>query len=121
MSPEPTHDATTPASPAPPRRSRRSVYMAGIAAAALATVIVVLGISTRKMADARLREWTETQAIPSVTVVKPDTRGKRTTIELPGRLEAYAQAQMYSRVAGYLKEWKADIGAAVKAGDLLAE
>jgi RND family efflux transporter MFP subunit len=93
----------------------------GIAGVALATVIIVLGISTRKMADARLREWTENQAIPSVSVIKPDTRAKRTTIELPGRLEAYAQAQMYSRVAGYLKEWKADIGASVKAGDLLAE
>src|SRR5204863_3708365 len=49
------------------------------------------------------------------------TRGKRTTVELPGRLEAYSQAQIYSRVAGYLKEWKADIGTPVKAGDLLAE
>ena len=120
MPPEPTHDAAS--SPAvPPKRSRHRPYVVGIAGIALATVIVVLGISTRKMADARLREWTENQAIPSVSVIKPDTRAKRTTIELPGRLEAYAQAQMYSRVAGYLKEWKADIGASVKAGDLLAE
>jgi RND family efflux transporter MFP subunit len=101
--------------------SHRQLQLTGLAAVALAAVIVVLGISTRKMADARLREWTENQAVPVVTVVKPDTRGKRTTVELPGRLEAYSQAQIYSRVAGYLKEWKADIGTPVKAGDLLAE
>jgi RND family efflux transporter MFP subunit len=40
---------------------------------------------------------------------------------LPGRLEAFTQAQIYARVSGYLKDWKADIGAPVKAGDLLAE
>ena len=42
-------------------------------------------------------------------------------LELPGRLEAYSQAQIYARVSGYLKEWKVDIGAPVKAGQLLAE
>ena len=42
-------------------------------------------------------------------------------VDLPGRLEAYSQAQIYARVSGYLKEWKADIGTPVKAGQLLAE
>jgi RND family efflux transporter MFP subunit len=73
------------------------------------------------MADARLRDWTEAQAVPSVAVVLPDTRSNRATVDLPGRLEAYSQAQIYSRVAGYLREWKADIGSPVKAGELLAE
>jgi RND family efflux transporter MFP subunit len=73
------------------------------------------------MADARLSQWTENQAVPTVAVITPDMRGKRTTIDLPGRLEAYSQAQMYARVGGYLKEWHVDIGAPVKAGQLLAE
>ncbi len=51
----------------------------------------------------------------------PDTRGKKTTLDLPGRLEAYSQAQIYARVTGYLKEWRVDIGATVKAGQVLAE
>ena len=59
--------------------------------------------------------------MPIVAVALPDTRGQRTTIDLPGRLEAYSQAQLYARVSGYLKEWKADIGTPVKAGELLAE
>jgi RND family efflux transporter MFP subunit len=48
-------------------------------------------------------------------------KGKKTTFSLPGRLEAYTQAQMYARVSGYVKDWRADIGTHVKTGDLLAE
>jgi RND family efflux transporter MFP subunit len=87
----------------------------------LGVLTVVFGVTTRKMADARLREWTEKQAVPVVAVAIPDTKGNRTSLDIPGRLEAYSQAQIYSRVAGYLKEWKADIGSPVKAGQLLAE
>jgi RND family efflux transporter MFP subunit len=101
--------------------SRRGLRISAIAAVVLAVIIVVNGITTRRMADARLSEWTERQAVPVVAVATPDTRGKRTTIELPGRLEAYSQAQIFARVGGYLKEWKADIGTPVKSGDLLAE
>ena len=100
--------------------SRRGLYIAGISAAIIAVVIVVFGITTRKIADAKLQEWTETQAVPVVAVAPPDTRGKTTTFSLPGRLEAYIQAQLYARVTGYVKEWEADIGAHVKAGQVLA-
>ncbi len=63
----------------------------------------------------------KSQAIPTVAVATPDERGRRSTIDLPGRLEAYSQAQLYARVSGYLKEWKADIGTPVKSGQVLAE
>jgi len=104
-----------------PVLSRRGLRIAGIAVAALAAVIVVVGITTRKMADARLSEWTENQALPVVAVATPDTRGKPTIIDLPGRLEAYSQAQLFARVSGYIKEWKVEIGTSVKTGQLLAE
>jgi RND family efflux transporter MFP subunit len=104
-----------------PQLSRRGLTIAAASVLSIAAVIVVVGIATRKIADAKLREWTETQAVPVVAVVLPDTHGKRTTLDLPGRLEAYTQAQIYARVSGYIKEWKVDIGTPVKAGDLLAE
>src|SRR5581483_9882141 len=100
--------------------SRRGLYIAGVSVTLIAVVIVVFGITTRKVADAKLREWTENQAVPVVAVARPDTHGKMTTLSLPGRLEAYTQAQIYARVTGYVKDWKADIGTPVKAGDLLA-
>jgi RND family efflux transporter MFP subunit len=107
--------------PAAPVVTRRGLRIAAIAALAGAAVIVVTGITTRRMADARLSEWTETQAVPTVAIAIPDSQGKSATIDLPGRLEAYSQAQIYARVSGYLMGWDADIGAPVKAGQLLAE
>ena len=124
MPPDPIPPAPHPeaSQTAPPQVvSRRGLTIATLAALGIASVIVVMGITTRKMADAKLREWTENQAVPVVAVALPDTRGKRTTFELPGRLEAYTQAQIFARVSGYVKEWKVDIGTPVKAGDLLAE
>jgi RND family efflux transporter MFP subunit len=118
MSPE-----AVPTTAQPARRlvSRRSLWIAGFTAAAVAAIIVIMGLATRRMADAKLSEWTENQAVPMVAVAKPDTTGKKASFSLPGRLEGYSQAQIYARVSGYLKEWKVDIGGAVKAGDLLAE
>ena len=124
MPPDPIPPAPHPeaSQTAPPQVvSRRGLTITTLAALGIASVIVVMGITTRKMADAKLREWTENQAVPVVAVALPDTRGKRTTFELPGRLEAYTQAQIFARVSGYVKEWKVDIGTPVKAGDLLAE
>jgi RND family efflux transporter MFP subunit len=107
--------------PKQPVLSRRGLRLASIAATVIAVVVVVTGITTRKKADARLSQWTEDQAVPMVAVATPDTHGKQTTIELPGRLEAFSQAQIFARVSGYIKDWKADIGTPVKAGQLLAE
>jgi RND family efflux transporter MFP subunit len=107
--------------PAPAAVSHRGLWIAAVSTAAIAVVVVIMGVTTRQMADAKLSEWTEVQAVPVVAVATPDTVGKKTTFELPGRLEAYSQAQIYARVSGYVKDWKADIGASVKAGDLLAE
>jgi RND family efflux transporter MFP subunit len=95
--------------------------LAALAIVIVATTVVIVGITTRKIADAHLREWTDKQAVPVVSVIAPDTRSNRSTLDVPGRLEAYSQAQIYSRVSGYIKSWKADIGSPVKAGDLLAE
>jgi RND family efflux transporter MFP subunit len=115
------HNQSKPPEAAPQVLSRRGLGIAAVSLVVLVAAVVVVGLSTRKMADARLNEWTEERATPTVAVARLDSRGRMTSIDLPGRLEAYSQAQLYARVSGYIKEWKADIGARVKAGDLLAE
>lgn len=120
MSPEPVSPEQEEKAP-PAVLTRRKMRFTAFVLVALAAIIVIMGITTRRMADARLNDWTEKQAMPTVAVAVPDERGRRTTIDLPGRLEAYSQAQLYARVSGYLKEWKTDIGTPVKAGQLLAE
>jgi len=122
MSPEPASPAPAPEAPQQPQvLTKRKMRFTALTMVALAAVVVIMGVTTRRMADARLVDWTERQAIPTVAVAVPDERGRRTTLDLPGRLEAYSQAQLYARVPGYLKEWKVDIGTPVKAGQLLAE
>src|SRR5262249_13458144 len=115
----PPEAAETPATP--PFVTKRKLRVTALAGIALGAIVVIMGVTTRRMADARLSEWTERQAIPSVAIAVPDDRSRRSTLDLPGRLEAISQAQLYARVSGYLKEWKADIGTPVKAGQLLAE
>src|SRR5215469_12021643 len=107
--------------PEVPSPSRRRLGLVALAAVLAAAAIVISGIRTRQSASAHLSEWTEKRAVPVVAVTTPDTKVKRATLDLPGRLEAYAQAQLYARVSGYIKEWKVDIGARVAAGQLLAE
>ena len=99
----------------------RGLRLAGIAAAVIAIVIVATGLYSRAAGNARLREWTDAQAIPVVAVATPKAGGNASALELPGRLEAFMRAPIYARVSGYLKSWKFDIGAQVKAGQLLAE
>jgi RND family efflux transporter MFP subunit len=103
---------------APPRRGLR---LTGIVFAIAAIVIVATGLYSRASGNARLREWTDAQAIPIVAVAPPASGANAGALELPGRLEAYSRAPIYARVSGYLKSWKYDIGARVKAGQVLAE
>ena len=84
-------------------------------------LVVVTGIRAREESGAKLREWTDNQAIPTVAVALPDARALNPTIDLPGRLEAYYRAPIFARVSGYLKSWSVDIGAKVKAGQVIAE
>jgi RND family efflux transporter MFP subunit len=92
----------------------------GIIAVIVAAVIVVVGLVTRAHGNARLREWTDAQSVPTVAVAPPTSSGDAGALDLPGRLEAYSRASLYARVPGYLKSWSVDIGSPVKAGQELA-
>jgi membrane fusion protein (multidrug efflux system) len=109
--------------PTEPRQpvSRRKLGLVGVAAVIGAGLIVATGIRAREDSSVKLKEWTDAQAIPTVAVAPPNARALNPTIDLPGRLEAYSRAPIFARVSGYLKSWSADIGAKVKAGDVIAE
>jgi membrane fusion protein (multidrug efflux system) len=104
-----------------PPVSRRKLGIFGVVAVIGAGLIVATGIRAREDSSSRLKEWTNDQAIPSVAVAPPSGRALNPTLELPGRLEAYSRAPILARVSGYLKSWNADIGAKVKAGQVIAE
>ncbi|HEY4834401.1 MAG TPA: efflux RND transporter periplasmic adaptor subunit [Bradyrhizobium sp.] len=101
--------------------SRRRLGIFAVVTAIAAVLVVVTGIRAREDSSTKLREWTDSQAVPTVAVVAPDARVLNATIDLPGRLEAYYRAPIFARVSGYLKSWSVDIGARVKAGQVIAE
>src|ERR1700733_964612 len=104
-----------------PAGSRRKLGILGVVAVAGALTLVVTGIRAREDSGTKLKEWTDDQSVPSVAVMYPSPSVLSATIDLPGRLEAYYRAPIFARVNGYVKSWSADIGARVKAGEVIAE
>jgi RND family efflux transporter MFP subunit len=105
----------------PGRPDLRRLRRFGMAFAFLAIAVVAYGLISRAAQNSRLRDLTQAQAVPTVAVVAPSHVENVAGLDLPGRLQAYITAPIYARVPGYLKIWKHDIGARVKAGDVLAE
>jgi len=102
-----------------PRRSGGTLRI--VIGLSIVVIIVAGGITIRASESRDLKTWTDTQATPSVALISPGPAAQGPVLNLPGRLEAYSRASISARVGGYLKSWKVDIGAPVKAGQLLAE
>src|SRR5215469_8709543 len=98
--------------------SRRWLIAGILAAAAIA--MLVFGIRSRVKAASALGEVAAQMAIPSVSVVVPKKTAPAQEIILPGNIQPFISSPVYARTDGYLKKWYFDIGAHVKAGDLLA-
>jgi len=116
--------ATRPESidPGDHQRSRRPALLLGLA---LVTGVLGLGIysgvRTRNAADAMLKRTTADAAVPVVSVISPTASASTREILLPGTTQAFTDAPIFARTNGYVKRWYFDIGAHVKAGQLLAE
>lgn len=99
--------------------TRRVVITGGlviIAAAATATI----GIANRARTVQDIARWTEDQSVPTVAVVTPTLGRGQDELVLPGNIEAYYTGLIFARASGYVKEWREDIGARVKQGQILA-
>jgi len=101
-------------------RARRRWLFALIAVLAVAGILVS-GIVRRVRARATVSAETATMAVPSVNVVSPQRSAPSHELVLPGNVEPYMTAPIYSRTNGYVKAWYVDIGGRVRKGQLLAE
>ena len=108
--------------PNPNQTSRRLNWRWLIAALLGLVVIWVLasGIRSRVRAATTLERVTAQMAVPSVAVVVPKHTAPAQEIILPGNIQPFITSPIYARTDGYVKKWYFDIGAHVKAGDLLA-
>jgi RND family efflux transporter MFP subunit len=84
-------------------------------------LIVVGGIVPRLNATKALKIETNELATPTVATILPKRGAPQQEIILPGNMQAFIDSAIYARTNGYVKSWTVDIGAHVKAGQLLAE
>jgi RND family efflux transporter MFP subunit len=104
-----------------PRRAGRLIFFLLIAAACLAA-FAVYGVLSRSASTAKLQQQANQAASEqTVSVAKPERLATAVSVELPGQTQAYIQAPVFAQTSGYLKKWYFDIGAQVKAGDVLAD
>jgi RND family efflux transporter MFP subunit len=106
----------------PPVKRRGWHRAAGyVVAGAIAAGALVAGARPWFVADAAdaLPHAVAHDAARHVSVALPE-RQQVGTVSLPATVEPFQSARLYARVAGYVKSWNAELGAAVKAGDVLA-
>jgi RND family efflux transporter MFP subunit len=84
-------------------------------------LIAAWGIADRGHAMTELVRETREQAVSTVVVTTPTRGAASEEVALPGNVQAYTDAAIFARTAGYLKTRLADIGSHVKAGQVLAE
>jgi RND family efflux transporter MFP subunit len=87
----------------------------------IVVAVVISGILPRIHARAALDKETAEMAIPTVSVIHPKLGAPAQEVVLPANVQAYIDSPIYARTNGYLKRWYTDIGARVKAGQLIAE
>ena len=105
---------------APSTKRRPKVIRYLVILVIVLAIVAVTGVLDRNRSDADLAKWTDARAIPSVDLVSPQHATENDNLSLPANVEAFYTAPIHSRVNGYVKMWYFDIGAHVKAGDVLA-
>jgi RND family efflux transporter MFP subunit len=102
----------------PIARKRKKIFSFPAGAVVLIALAAV-GVAVRSLIIQPTEQHSNKAAEMTVTVVHPQ-KASITIPVLPGQTEAYTDAPIYAQTSGYLKKWYFDIGAKVKAGDVLA-
>jgi RND family efflux transporter MFP subunit len=114
-----TQEAQSPSIVGIQRRPRRG-WLTALVIVAVFAGLLISGILQRMHASAVLRTETTDMAVATVSVVSPQRAAPSQEIVLPGNVQPYVTAPIFSRTNGYLQAWYFDIGAHVKKGQLLA-
>jgi RND family efflux transporter MFP subunit len=98
-------------------RVRRYVLIA----LAVALAVAAWGILSRLSARIALERAAAQAGIFTVATTHPSRGPASDLLVLPGSVQAFYEAPIYARTAGYLRVWHTDIGASVRKGQLLAQ
>ncbi|HEX5244978.1 MAG TPA: efflux RND transporter periplasmic adaptor subunit, partial [Tepidisphaeraceae bacterium] len=105
-----------------PRKTGRGALIFAIVVAAALLVAFIVGHRSRAAAELSLANTVAEEAsqpVP-VDVIHVQHAPAAAVLALPGRASAWDETTLYSRVNGYVKDFYKDIGARVKAGEVLA-
>src|SRR5260370_28579204 len=119
MAPEVPQETRGSDTSAAPRRFKLLKLILFLGAISLICVAVVLAL--RSANTKRFQKVPDAAAQVDVQVVFPQKPPASVELQLPGHTYAYYEAPIYAQTSGYLKKWYYDIGAKVKAGDILGE
>ncbi|MEA2764395.1 MAG: hypothetical protein QOK07_799 [Gemmatimonadaceae bacterium] len=110
------------APPVAPMATHR-VLRLGIVAAIVLVGLLVVGILPRRSVQRQLNAQVASAAtaLPVIAVAKAQRPTAPNTVMLPGTMEALHEGAVYARVPGYVRRWYADLGAPVRAGQILAD
>lgn len=117
---QPNATQTEPATKTTARFGVTVLIVVLVVAGALGALIHA-GIASRLSAAASLARETSESAVQTVSAIHPKPGAPTDEVLLPGNIQAFTDTPIYARTNGYLKRWYFDIGARVKAGQLLAD
>ena len=107
--------------PIPEKGNRKGMKLSFLAGGALFIAVAIMGISSRVASNKGLEQRSNEAAQVIVNVIHPEKASTTIPLQLPGQTRAYIEAPIFAQTSGYLQKWYFDIGAKVKAGDVLAE
>lgn len=93
----------------------------GLIFAAVLLAAICYGVYERRASEAALAHTTQEASVLTVSVVHPMPGSQADELVLPGNVQAFTEAPIYSRTNGYLRKWYFDIGSRVRKGQLMAE
>src|SRR5271167_2898858 len=105
----------------PEKKKRTGLVVFFLVAAVLCIAVAASGVYSRNAATAELQQRADEAAGLVVRVVHPEKDSGMILLQLPGQTMPYTDAPIFAQTSGYLKAWYFDIGAKVKAGEVLAE
>ena len=103
------------------KKKRGGLTVFFLALAVLFIGVAASGVSSRNATTAALQQRANEAAGLVVRVVHPEKDSGMIQLQLPGQTMPYTDAPIFAQTSGYLKAWHFDIGARVKAGEVLAD
>jgi RND family efflux transporter MFP subunit len=85
------------------------------------TALAWWGIASRARAMNVLETETAETSVPAVAVVHPSHGAPQEEVVLPGSMQPFSEAPIYARTSGYLSKRYVEMGARVRANQVLAE